>query len=458
MISAAKLRNLSMEERLNMAAQLHDRDELGQAEHVLSYILDADPKNHMAIALLGSTYVNQDRYGQAEIVYRYGLALYPESKVMWLGLGTSIRNPERAAESISILEYALEQYPDNTIALSNIAAMFVEIGEYEKAISVAEKVEALTNGESLASHDAIALASLGLEDFERGFKENSVSLGVKFRKEIVYGDEERWDGEKDKIVIVYGEQGLGDEIFYGSMIPDAIEDSKHIIIDCDPKLEGLFKRSFPEASVYGTRRKAAPWLNSHQWDARCAMADLGVFYRKKKEDFPGKPFLTADPVRVDQWKHTFKGPKIGIAFRGGNKFTNREKRTIPLETFRPLTEYGDLVSLEYEKFDYGDFPIEVYEWATMSEDYDDTAALVSGLDYVVTTCTSVVHLAGALGIPCYVLRNEHYSWRYAHQMPWYDSVTIIHCDGDWEEGMEEVVKLIGQRKANVLTNVSEAVA
>jgi hypothetical protein len=448
MITAAKLRNLSMQERINMAATFHDRGEDAQAERVLSYILDSDPKNQAAIALLGSVYINQDRYGLAEIMYRYGIALYDNSKPMWLGLGTSIRNPEREKESIGVLDFVLDHDPDNTIALSNKAAMLVEVGKYKEGIEVAEKVYELTDGESLAAHDAIALGSLGIEDFERGFKENAVSLGVKFRKEIVYGDEERWDGEKDKKLVIYGEQGLGDEIFYGSMIPDAIEDSKHVIIDCDPKLEGLFKRSFPQASVYGTRRMAAPWLNNHTWDARCAMADLGVFYRKSKEDFPGKAFLKPDPVRSDQWKETFKGnTKIGIAFRGGNKFTNREGRSIPLEVFDPLQKYGDLVSLEYEKYDYGDYPIEKYEWACMSEDYDNVAALIANLDYIVTTCTSVVHLAGAIGIPCYVLRNKHYSWRYAHQMPWYDSVTVIHCDGNWEEGIEEVVSLIEQRKA-----------
>ena len=117
-----------------------------------------------------------------------------------------------------------------------------------------------------------------------------------------------------------------------------------------------------------------------------------------------------------------------------------------METFEPLKQFGDLVSLEYSDFDYGDSDIEVYDWATQSEDYDNTAALVSQLDYIVTTCTSVVHLAGALGIPCFVLRNKYYSWRYAHEMPWYDSVRVIHCDGDWEKGMDEVVKLIELRK------------
>jgi len=449
MIRFQELADKSNYERVSIASEFYDRGDSANCEKVISYILDSDSINPGALGILGAMYISQDRYGMAEMVYRYGVALYPELKSMWIGLGTSIRNPERSKEAITILGDMLVDSPESTAALTNLASMYIEIGDYKKAIELAEKALSIKedDGNSTAATDIVALASLGLEDFEKGFRLNRESLGLKFRKEIVYGDEERWEGEKDKIVVIYGEQGLGDEIFYGSVIPDAIKDCKKVIIDCDPRLEGLFKRSFPDAFVYGTRRKSASWLYSHEWDARCAVADLPAFYRKKIEDFPGKPFLKADPVRMEQWKETFGNKrKIGIAFRGGSKFTNRKLRTVPLEAFEPLREHGDLVSLEYSDFDYGDFEIERYDWATQSVDYDNVAALVSQLDYVVTSCTSIVHLAGALGIPCFVLRNKYYAWRYANDMPWYDSVRIIHCDGDWEEGMKEVIRLIELRQ------------
>lgn len=448
MINYEVLRDKSPEERFEIAREFYAADDFLQCEITLSMVLDQDPHNRDAIILLGGLYQKLDRYGMSEIIYRYGVALHPESEHMWVGLGSAIRNPFRSEESLKILKYAHEINPNSTVAMTNIASMYNEICEYDEAMKWAKmSMKGRENDKPIAAIDSMSYAHLGREEFEEGFKLHTETLGVKYRKEIIYGEEERWDGEKGKAVVIYGEQGIGDEIFYGSVIPDAIEDCKKVIIDCDPRLEGLFKRSFPKAIVYGTRWKTAPWLHDHKWDARCAMGDLSVFYRKKKEDYKGKPFLKADPMRSYQWASLFGSrTKIGIAFRGGNKFTNRKSRTIGLSDFTPLIKLGDLVSLEYSDFDYGKFPIEVYNWATQSEDYDNVAALVSQLDYVVTTCTSVVHLAGGLGIPCFVLTPKYPSWRYAHDMPCYNSVRIIHCDGDWEKGIKEVRKLIELRK------------
>ena len=438
------LKNKSQAERLSIASEYFSRGEFDSCIQSVSVILDNDPYDHGAISLLGAVYHTLDNYGMSEIIYRYGLSLYKDSFQMWVGLGTAIRN--RPEESIEILSHALALSPDNAIVKSNLASTYVEVEEYEKALALANEVLEV-DPLSASANDTAAVASLGLGDFKTGWDRNQVLLGEKWRKEIIYGDEERWNGEKDKTVIIYGEQGIGDEIFYGTVINDAIKDCKKVIIDCDPRLESLFKRSFPDAFVYGTRGKTAPWLNKHKWDYRCAMSDLCRFYRNDKKDFKNKPFLKPDPVRSAQWSSLFGSrTKIGIAFRGGGQFTHRPLREIPIESFRPLTELGELVSLEYESFDYEDFPVEVYDWATTG-DYDNAAALVSQLDYVVTTCTSIVHLAGELGIHCYVLTPKHSMWRFNDDMIFHKSVSVIECKGDWDKGIEQVCKLISLRKA-----------
>jgi len=448
-IDYEEVKDKSHKELVALAFNVYRAGDIDSALRIVSVILDNDPNNFEGILLLGSIMQKSDKHGVSEVVFRRGVELYPERWEMWSGLASGIKAPKRGREAISYFERALQMNENDTCAMTNVSCIYNEIGEYKKALYWAEKSLAKHKEPeyAVAAHDGIAMASMGLEDWGRAWDENEYSLGQKFRKEYIYKDEPRWDGSRNKTVIVYGEQGLGDEIFYGSVIPDAIKDCKKVIVDCDRRLEGLFKRSFPKAIVYGTRRLAADWPNNHKWDARCAMAGLSRFYRREQKDFPGTPFLKADPVRSEQWEHTFKGKtKIGIAWRGGNKYTHREQRSIPLETFLPLNEIGELVSLEYSKCDTGDFPVETYEFATITDDYDDTAALVSQLDFVVTTCTAVVHLAGGLGIPCYVLKPEYPSWRYANNMPWYNSVELIDFKGDWDSTMQEVLNRIERRK------------
>jgi len=177
-----------------------------------------------------------------------------------------------------------------------------------------------------------------------------------------------------------------------------------------------------------------------------------MFYRNQDEDFPGTPFLKACPVRREQWRHTLDSmsdrPKMGIAWNGGGKMTAREHRSMPVELFKDLAEFGDLIDLEYEKKDHKDLDITRFEFATLSDDYDDTAALVAELDYVVTVCTAMVHLCGGLGVPCHVLVPPKPSWRYAYDdMIWYNSVHLHHCKDGWEAGMKDFIKTLKKDKA-----------
>jgi tetratricopeptide (TPR) repeat protein len=189
-------------------------------------------------------------------------------------------------------------------AYVNAAALFIEEArwdEAQKACEIALQIE-----DSDMAKKNLAHVHLAKHEWTQGWKYWELSLGNKYRKEWVYGNEKRWDGTKNQAVVVYGEQGLGDEICYASCVPDAIKDSRKIIIDCDPKLEKLFKRSFPKADVYGTRRNSKPyWLKDARIDARCAISSLPGFYRNKDEDFPGETYLKADPELVRMFKGLF---------------------------------------------------------------------------------------------------------------------------------------------------------
>jgi tetratricopeptide (TPR) repeat protein len=301
-------------------------------------------------------------------------------------------------------------------ALMNHASILINNGRYGDAEPIIRESLKI-NPDSQKARGNLGMCLLARGEWLEGWKNYSQCLGLNERKKLDYGLPE-WDGEPGQIV-VYGEQGLGDEISFASMLPDVIADH-NVVVDCDHRLEGLFKRSFPKARVNGGR-----WRNLYQGaNYQCAIGELGKFYRNTKKDFPRKPYLVADPLRRAQWKHLkeqVKKPLIGIAWTGGMSFTGAKHRQLTKAQLMQITQGIDahFVSLEYKEREKVN-NVHVYPHATLTRDYDDTAALVAECDLVISIQTAVCHLAGALGTPCIALIPESSQWRYApKEFLWY---------------------------------------
>ena len=255
---------------------------------------------------------------------------------------------------------------------------------------------------------------------------------------------------------------MGDEISFASCLPDLIRDSKEVVIECDRRLEGLFKRSFSGCYVIGSRYDQDPDPSiPRDFDARVALGQLPEFYRNKTEDFPGVPYLTPHPSMRTQWRALLDSlgpePKIGIAWTGGRRQTGRDRRSVTLETLLPILKYpAHWVSLQYQTSSWErdkilamierpeeieafeerhGIPIHHWPWGTQSYDYDQTAALVAELDLVIAVTTAVVDLAGALGVECWTLVPSKPVWRHlggrgGSDFPWAKSVTLYRQKGN----------------------------
>lgn len=316
--------------------------------------------------------------------------------------------------------------------------------EPEEVIRYADKALAIDPNNRYARWNR-ALAYLAMGKWKEGWEFYDSSLGTQYRQEVQYGDEGRWDGTYGQTVVVSPEQGLGDEISFSSCIPDLIRVSKKVVVECDHRLERLYKRSFPEAEVYGTRhKKDSDWPSYYKFDGRVSLGSLPRFFRNVQDEFPGIRYLTACPDLRKGWRAILDGlpgMKIGVAWNGGVKHTNKENRSVPVSLFEPLKELGTLVSLEYK----GDSEIpwiKDFPWIRDS-DYDHTAALVAELDCVVSVTTAVVHLAGALGRPVHVLAPAKPRWFYGmtgNTVPWYSSMRIYR--GEWAEQVQTIKEAI----------------
>ena len=277
----------------------------------------------------------------------------------------------------------------------------------------------------------MGFAQLAQGNWADGWKNYEYCLGGRFRKEVKVGDEPRWDGSPVDKLFIYGEQGLGDELMYASILPDAQKHAKQITLECDKRIKGLLQRSFPKIEVFGTRREQQFWAHDRVFDAGCGAASLASLFRHDKADCPRKPYLVADPERRLQWRALFDSwgkPVIGLTWSGGRAATHRKAREVGVEAFRPLIESRPdavFVSLQYtdatEEIKASGLPIRHIHRGSQSPDYDDTAAFVAELDSIVGIHTTVHHLAGGLGVPSTILVPSRPMWNYAtgDRLPWY---------------------------------------
>lgn len=339
---------------------------------------------------------------------------------------------------------AVKLKPDFPNALEGLSMSALHRGDFGQCIDLANR--ALSEKPDLMDARVNrGMAYLALKRWREGWRDYAANLGKeKNRKELKYGDEPRWDGTKGLNVVCYGEQGIGDEISFASCIPDLIADCKSVTLEVDKRVAPLFQRSFPTTKVYGTRYKpeeARVWTQERKFDARVALGELPKFYRNKDSDFHGKPYLLPRPDMALQWKTLFDcfgdKPKIGIAWTGGIPKTASYRRSVTLDTFGPLFKSFDAewISLQYKdeangvrdaEQKYG-IKIHDWEWGTRYWDYDQTVALISQLDLVISVCTTVVHAAGAIGKECWCLVPEVPMWRYLQEgswLPWASSVTL----------------------------------
>lgn len=353
-------------------------------------------------------------------------------------LGSALFAQGRVDDAVAGYHRALELAPDYPDALFHLGLIELMRGNYAK----------------------------GWEGFEQRFR--------RPRRKPVRSCEPVWDGSSlnGRNLMVMREQGLGDEIMFASCYAQVIQQAVHCGFECDPRLQKLFSRSFPDAVFHpledlNTMQQTEP---DFPVDARVYAGSLPRHLRGSRQDFPAhQGYLRPDPERVAEWLDRLAdlgdGLKVGLSWRGGTVFTHRERRTLKLEDLMPVLSVPGVnwVNLQYGKRDEelagfsGSTGIRITDWPqAIDGDYDETAALVSALDLVVSVCTSVVHLSGALGKPVWVMTAHVPEWRYGldrDDMPWYPAVQLFRQDeqGRWGDVIDNVArqlqKLVGAQKS-----------
>ena len=381
-------------------------------------ILQVDLNNPHAMFMAGTALYRMKQTGLAALIFNTASQLKPDVAAVWNNYAISIRE-YHPQDAIHLLKKALECDPTHYEARKNLAACLGRVGGRAEAIELNTHLME-ENPSDVDIPYNLALDLLHTDDWGRAFDCYRYSEGNAQRHVRNYHADKptpRWNGHALEKIVIYGEQGVGDEIL-ASAAYQYMDSHPGVILDCDPRLEGILKRSFPWATVYGTRNEQElEWPTEEE--PECAMMAMALFGEFMDPEDRVEPWLVPDPVLVDMFTKLLdrhgSGKKIGLSWSGGAKEWDRVERTIPVEELGPITAIPDavVVSLEYSD---GPKPEGVLDlsWATRKGvDLDVTAALIASLDMVVSVPQTVCDIAGAVGTPLRALVSENPPWRFA---------------------------------------------
>jgi len=446
---------------------------LGNVLRGLKNLDEAMVSYHKAIELkpnLAEPYANMGvilndlgRLEDALDVHNQAIKIKPNYAEAYYNRGIVLKKLGRLQEALASYNKAIQIRSDYAEAYSNRGVVLQDMGQLEEALASCDKAIQI-RPDYAEAHWNLSLVSLLLGDFKNGWREYEYGKLIKKNsRRVPHGVMYKvWGGESivNKTIFVATEQGIGDEVFFASVIPDLID--KHprkIILECDCRLELLFARSFPDASVRGKRTETnKAWLKEFgNIDFQIAIGSLPKFFRQDLSDFPlRKSFLLPHNGLKKKWRNRYNdlgdGMKVGISWRGGSSKILRTNRSIGLEILRPILlsnaffinlQYGNCVD-EIAEFKESS-GVNVHDWddADPLTDLENFAAEISELDLVISVDNSTVHFAGALGIPVWMLTPFSPDWRWMTRRkdsPWYKTIRLFRQKkfGDWYDVIDEI--------------------
>jgi tetratricopeptide (TPR) repeat protein len=398
---------------------------------------------------------------EAQSVLREALGRTPGSFDLRSELIVSIFEGGEVARAREMLEHLLAENATHVGAVAAMAGLLNVEGRLAEADASARRALAIAPDDAVA-HQNLGVTLLKGSSFAEGWEHYEWRTKVD-ELASVYSrfPYPAWDrgSVTDKSVLVYAEQGLGDEIMFASCIPDLLRQARHVVLECDPRLGPIFTRSFPGCAVFARERtQTNTWTRSlePQPDVQMPVGSLPRHFRRRLEEFPAHAgYLRADPAKVERWRtrlqSTGRGPKLGLSWRGGLVKTGRVRRSLDLAQLQAIlgTAGATFVNLQYGdvRDELATFErrhgLRILHEPQAIDDYDETAALVSALDGVISVCTSIVHLTGALGRPVLVMAPYSAEWRYGmsgEAMPWYPSARVLRQPqpDDWAAVLRQV--------------------
>jgi Flp pilus assembly protein TadD len=448
----------------NLGACLVAQGQWSEAIQAFRAALEREPDKVEIWCNLGQAFQAQELLGEATKCFRRAIDLDPSYAEGHCLLGNTFKKAGQLEEAIGCYRRALELAPGFVEAHNNLGTALelegklAEAGEcYRRALELdSEFIEARWNNGAL-----LLLAG----DFEHGWTEYE----WRWRKLPSRGyDRPHWNGEDvaGKTVLLHSEQGLGDTIQFIRYAPCVKRLGARVVVECHRALRRLLE------TCAGIDQRVDYGDSLPEYDFYAPLLSLPRIFQTTLQTIPAEvPYLHSELGLVGEWRERLRavdGFHVGVNWQGRGGAPQSLRRDIPPETLWRLSEIPGVCLISLQKGEGQStlaaagsrVPIiDLGEFDTENGPFMDTAAIMMNLDLVITSDTSIAHLAGALGVPVWVALPFVPDWRWMldrSDSPWYPTMRLFRQKklGDWEEVFGEIEAALRERVSGSKFQVS----
>lgn len=432
----------------------HKAGRLAEAESLFHRVLTISPRHSDSLHMLGVIAHQTDRRDLAVVLIRKALKISPTDATLHSNLGNLMLDQGQLDEAIDCYRRAVALQPGLSAALNNLGNALRVQQRLDEAIDSYRKALVLKPNDPEV-HYNLGMALLARGDMEPGWQEHEwrwkTPLLANAWRDFA---KPQWCGDiaDGRTLLIHAEQGFGDTLQFCRYASMAAAKGLRVILEVPKPLTRLLRslRGVDELVVEG---EPLPHFDFH-----CPMMSMPLALGTTITTIPHDvPYLSADANQISAWRTRLDamrrhGSRVGLVWAGNPRkhmlatAAIERQRSMSPEFLAPLVELSGLHFLSLQKDGPrapAHFPLT--DFMDQMDDFADTAALIANLDLVISTDTSVAHLAAALGKPVWLLDRFNTCWRWLvgrRDSPWYPSLRIYRQPrpGDWNSVLIEVAR------------------
>ncbi len=412
------------------------------AIRTLEIARDLEPAKAATLRLLADVYRRGRRPADALQAAKLALRLEPSSLESVVSLGDALLANELLVEAEKTYRVALALDRGAVRAAFGLGRLALARADWHAARAAFERARDISPGDPDTRYN-VALLDLRCGRYREGFAAypaimDTDSDGARYYYH--YKGVPRWNGEAPagRRIVIASDQGLGDHIMMARFFERLPQSDPAIVVETPPELMGLFGRNFSHVRF----EHFTHWRPVNTLDLHLPIMQLPcVAGITAESDIPGDAYLHADPQRVQEWRARLgAGRHVGIVWHGNEKNTRERWRAAPLRHWEPLARVPEVhfhsLQRDATQAELSEAPFPLAPLPAPLRTMDDTAALMTALEGVVSVDTATVHLAGALGRPTWLANPLVSDFRWGldrSDSPWYSSLRIVRqtASDDW---------------------------